>query len=675
MRPNTLVPSIVPIASLLVAAAIAFAAPPAFAADKTGVPPSMLYEGHLTDSNGTPLPDGKYDFTFALYTGATGGTPIWIEEHKRIVLSAGRFRALLGNGTTPVPLDLPFDRPYFLAMRVDGGPELVPRLELATSAYSFRARAVDSVPDGSITGAKLAPLSVTNDHIQSVSWDKITGAPSQEEVLMVEPAPKQPAVPAHTWHITGNLRIDPTRNYIGTADSTDLSFRTNATERMRIYAYGKIVMRGDLDVEGYVTSRKTTTEGGFLLCDPQHGLKRFGNDDVRLFTTGGNILLEGGNVGIGTPAPTASLHVSAASGVPTTLRITNGASDRLTVDDAGRVRISSTATGSQDLLTSYPLAISGGTQGIAITVNENADSDNNFVSFLDPRGFRGRIEGQSVADVFTDPEYDLLTAIDAIEITVAGIELAGAASSANACVGLGVVACPPVPSLIAAATASLVAQIARTAITQAFFWNNLGVAYESGSADYAEWLERARPAERMEPGDIVGVAGGKVSKSTAGAHKLLVVSRAPIVLGNMPQPEEEKNYEKIAFLGQVPVKVAGPVRTGDYIIPSGLEDGTGIAVAPELMTADEFMKAVGRAWTASESPLVKYVTVAVGLDSGDIARVVRRQQAEIEALRREMRSLAARIGEPEAGGAYGAATGDSAAPKAAAVSRERGRSE
>jgi hypothetical protein len=72
------------------------------------------------------------------------------------------------------------------------------------------------------------------------------------------------------------------------------------------------------------------------------------------------------------------------------------------------------------------------------------------------------------------------------------------------------------------------------------------------------------------------------------------------------------------------------------------------------MTADEFMKAVGRAWTASDSPLVKYVTVAVGLDSGDVARVVQRQQIEIEALRREIRSIAAGIGDREAGNAYGA---------------------
>ena len=670
MRQNGIISSTALAAALAAAIAVIIAAPVLTAAKgEAGIPPTMLYEGYLTDSNGDPLPDGKYDFTFALYTDETGGEPVWIEEHKRIVLSAGRFRALLGAGTTPAPLDIPFDRPYFLAMKVGGGPELVPRLELATSAYSFRARAADSVDDGSITTEKLAPLSVTDDKIAGVSWEKITGAPGTLEDLVAIPSAKgDKPVPAHNWHITGNIRTDQARHYIGTADSTDLSFRTNATERMRIYSYGKIAMKGDLDVEGYVTSRLTEDEGGFLLCDPQHGLRRSGGDDVHLYTTGGNILLEGGNVGIGTQAPTAGLHIDAAPS-STPLRISSGTDDRLTVDDAGRVRINSSATGNDTDLDAYPLAVSGGRQGIVVTLNENADSDNNFVSFRDPRGFRGRIEGQSVADVFSDPEYDLLTAIDIIEITVAGIELAGAASSVNACAGFGVVACPPVPSLIAAATASLAAQVVRTGLTQGFFFANLGIAYESGSADYAEWLERADVSERMEPGDIVGVTGGKVSKSTVGAHKLLVVSSAPIVLGNMPQPEDEARYEKIAFLGQVPVKVAGPVRTGDYIIPSGLGDGTGIAVSPGLMTAEEFMKVVGRAWTGSESAPVKYVTVAVGLDSGDIAGVVQRQQSEIEALRREIRAIAGMMDAAGAGKTCSAAPGVTPAAGAAAESR------
>ena len=47
----------------------------------SNVPNVMSYEGHITDPDGIPLPDGKYDFTFALYTDPTGGSPIWEERH------------------------------------------------------------------------------------------------------------------------------------------------------------------------------------------------------------------------------------------------------------------------------------------------------------------------------------------------------------------------------------------------------------------------------------------------------------------------------------------------------------------------------------------------------------------------------------------------------------------
>ena len=58
-------------------------------------------------------------------------------------------------------------------------------------------------------------------------------------------------------------------------------------------------------------------------------------------------------------------------------------------------------------------------------------------------------------------------------------------------------------------------------------------------------------------GDVVGVIGGEVSKEFVYADKFMVVSAAPAMLGNMPQPNSEHLFEKIAFMGQVPVKLRG----------------------------------------------------------------------------------------------------------------------
>lgn len=160
--------------------------------------------------------------------------------------------------------------------------------------------------------------------------------------------------------------------------------------------------------------------------------------------------------------------------------------------------------------------------------------------------------------------------------------------------------------------------------------NGAGIVLKSGSGDYAEWLPRLDEGEVIEPGDIVGVYGGSVSKATEGAEQLLVVSMAPIIAAGDPGEEEEAAYELCAFVGQVPVRVRGPVTAGDFIIPSGLGDGTGIAVAPEAITAEQFAQVVGQAWETSADAGLKSVTVAVGLAQRDptIARLVSQVQSQ-----------------------------------------------
>lgn len=73
-----------------------------------------------------------------------------------------------------------------------------------------------------------------------------------------------------------------------------------------------------------------------------------------------------------------------------------------------------------------------------------------------------------------------------------------------------------------------------------------------------------------------------------------MVTTRPIVVGNDPGRNRAPLYEKVALLGQVPVKVRGPVAAGDLLVASGLEDGTAAAVAPEGMTFEQAQLVVGR---------------------------------------------------------------------------------
>jgi len=146
-----------------------------------------------------------------------------------------------------------------------------------------------------------------------------------------------------------------------------------------------------------------------------------------------------------------------------------------------------------------------------------------------------------------------------------------------------------------------------------------GVTYRSGAADYAEWLPRLDPKEAIEAGDVVGVFAGKVSRRTEGADRIMVVSQGPIVLGNDPGEEDQHLGEKIAFLGQVDVKVSGAVACGDVIVGSGKEDGTAVAVAPEALTLKQAKSVVGQALEGVEGPGVHRVKVLVGLEQGSRA--------------------------------------------------------
>jgi len=172
---------------------------------------------------------------------------------------------------------------------------------------------------------------------------------------------------------------------------------------------------------------------------------------------------------------------------------------------------------------------------------------------------------------------------------------------------------------------------------------NGGITCSGKSADYAEYLPRLHEDETIQSGDIIGVFDGKVTKHTEGAHHVMVITSWPIVLGNMPNEKDKHLYEKVAFIGQVPIQVRGPVQAGDYLIPSGRHDGSGIAISPQKITPAHYAQIVGRAWEASDQEDIKKINTVVGLPLHDAAAGIMAtlfaQQEEIKTLRSEIKNL------------------------------------
>ncbi len=127
---------------------------------------------------------------------------------------------------------------------------------------------------------------------------------------------------------------------------------------------------------------------------------------------------------------------------------------------------------------------------------------------------------------------------------------------------------------------------------------NAGGTINASGADYAEWI--LWPGKKPAPGTIVAYKGA-----------FLVVSstRTAAFVGNDKFDASEAIL--VSFAGQLPVKVRGPVKEGDYILPG--PNGAGFAVAAERATFDQYRRAVGIAWETNLEEGTRNVLVAVGL--------------------------------------------------------------
>ncbi len=310
--------------------------------------------------------------------------------------------------------------------------------------------------------------------------------------------------------------------------------------------------------------------------------------------------------------------------------------ERMRITKEGQFKIIGAPKGDPANPGNFPVHISGSSNGILIQVNGSRSAANNFMTFGDDMSHSwGAIEGQTISELLDYYVYEAEVA----QYTFSGASLgtrvgawtaAAIANATEAPCGIGGSA----PKWLgAAALATELANLLSQSITWAVNTKQeAGVVYHSGFADYAEWLLREPGEPDMEPGSIVGVKGGLVSQNTEnGASHYLVVSKSPVLLGNLPEKSREDQYEMISFMGQVKVKVAGPVSKGDFILPSGNSDGFGIAVHPSKMQAGDYARVVGVAWESADGVLpFQRINTAIGINAPDMSQKAKRLNLEVE---------------------------------------------
>jgi len=213
------------------------------------IPRTLSYQGVLTDSVGTPKPDGTYTFTFRLYDGAASEGKLVGSQQRTLPVKRGLFHTTFDQLFAGVSLD----RPYWLSVQLEGEPELSPRIALSAVAYSLSsihadtaryavsapsqpfvdsARIAGSIVNNSVTTPKLADGAVTMSKIdqagassgQVIGWNGIAWAPQASS----------------GWSLTGNAGTSAGTHFMGTTDSNAFDIRTNNTVKVRITPKGGI---------------------------------------------------------------------------------------------------------------------------------------------------------------------------------------------------------------------------------------------------------------------------------------------------------------------------------------------------------------------------------------------------------------------------------------------------
>ena len=107
------------------------------------IPHLINYQGKLTDTDGNPVADGAHSIIFRIYDAENGGNLLW-EETQSILVQKGVFSCLLGGATN---LEIPFDKPYWLAIKVGSDEEMTPRQQITSSGYAIRAERAVTAAD------------------------------------------------------------------------------------------------------------------------------------------------------------------------------------------------------------------------------------------------------------------------------------------------------------------------------------------------------------------------------------------------------------------------------------------------------------------------------------------------------------------------------------------------
>ena len=262
-------------------------------------PAAINFQGRLAMPSGNPVPNGNYNLIFNFYAAPTGNNRIGQKIINNVPVKNGTFAALFDS----LPATL-FNGNVWLGIVIGNDAELAPRTQIVSVPYALKSTLALTVPDGSITNAKLAG-GITADKFADGTFNGLA------------------------WLLGGNSGTNGTQ-FLGTTDNQPFLFKTNNAERMRILGNGNVGIGTATPVAplsfASTTGEKITlfgqsattygfgVQGGLLQIHGDVPVSdiAFGYGSSTAFTE--TMRVKGnGNVGIGTNSPLRPLHIAASA--------------------------------------------------------------------------------------------------------------------------------------------------------------------------------------------------------------------------------------------------------------------------------------------------------------------------------------------------------------------------
>jgi hypothetical protein len=657
-------------------------------------PQVMNYQGVARDNAGIVIANQEISLRISILAENITGTPVFAETHKIKTSQFGVFSLKIGTGEPLISDISQINwanSDHYIQVEMDatGGEnyQLMGASQLLSVPYAFHALTAGKIMNNNELNLKKGIPSQTWSLFGNAKTDPTKdkmGTTDNTDLIFITDDKERLRITADGKLITpdgvgldlgGNLKVRGDSTSIDkdlfVGRNVHLNFSDDFSPRGETYNYGKFtvenqsatLLTGELQVDKNALFKEQVT-----IDDP--GIGSTSATTGGLVVAGGTGIGENLFVGGATQLEGATeikntLNVDGATDLESTLNV-NGNSTVKKLSANGQVTVNASLGSSEDNYNNYPLQVEGSDNGIAIKLTPNTPlRGNNFISFWGgDNTAKGRIEGSNGAGEFfrsavigmiggnpdIEDAFDRSTsknkqsegktvstgdyfnndyAYGGLSITFDfvnsiikfGINLYAAGGLACTLADCDDVVWGAVDMVVNGL--QLGGYIAYNEV-------NKGVAFESGGADYAEWLMKNDTNEVFTFGDVVCVHGGLISKDFKIVDKYMVVSKDPTVIGAMPDKKNEKNYERIAFMGQVSVKVIGKVKKGDYILPSGNNDGMAIAVSPNLMAPLDYSRIIGIAWGESDGKnLFNYINTAVGINSNDMAGIIDQMQSVI----------------------------------------------